>query len=41
MTDPAIAVLPHKRRPLWVVPLVTALVIVAAIMVLYPANPPV
>ncbi|MFA5900239.1 MAG: hypothetical protein WC829_14135 [Hyphomicrobium sp.] len=42
MTKPTVATIsPQKARPLWVVPLVTALVILAIIMVLYPASPPV
>jgi paraquat-inducible protein B len=30
-----------KRRPIWIFPMVTALVVVAALMVFYSATPPV
>jgi hypothetical protein len=33
--QPIAQILPRKRRPQWIVPLVTALVFLAVIMVLY------
>ncbi len=36
---PIAQVIPLKSRPVWIVPLVTALVFVAAILVLYPSTP--
>jgi hypothetical protein len=41
MSKPIAAALALKHRPIWIVPLVTALVVVAALMVFYPSTPPV
>lgn len=37
--DPVARISARKPRPLWVVPLVTALVFVAVVLVLYPTTP--
>lgn len=37
--DPGAQIAARRQRPLWVVPLVTALVFVAVILVLYPSTP--
>lgn len=37
--NPIAEKMPRKPRPVWQLPLVTALVFVAAILVLYPSTP--
>ena len=38
--DPAARMVPVKQRPVWVLPLVTALVLVAVILSLLPTTTP-